>query len=66
MPNELLNGKGYEKTILGRILKMSTIPQSEQGPYEYFENPLGSNQREYENMEQLLWAVCNIFSCDFK
>lgn len=61
-PKNLTTGKEYENTLLGSILVLSSLPKSEQGPYDFFSSPSRSSQQEHENTERILWTPLNRIS----
>ncbi|XP_058461045.1 ubiquitin conjugation factor E4 A [Malaya genurostris] len=54
-PPEDAQGIIYSESLLGRLLSLSILPRNQNGPYEYFENPLGTNRSAYENLSSSLW-----------
>ncbi|KAI0207125.1 Ubiquitin conjugation factor E4 A [Lamellibrachia satsuma] len=44
-------GRAYEGTLLGAVLSVSCVPQSEAGPYEFFDQPSRSSKQEHDITE---------------
>lgn len=48
-------GIKYSESLLGQLLSLSIMPRNNNGPYEYFENPLNTNRSAYDNLSSSLW-----------
>lgn len=50
-------GRAYEDTLLGAVLSISCVPQSEAGPYEFFDQPSQSLKQEHDFTETYIHLV---------
>lgn len=60
------NGLYFERTLLGSLLSASPLPKSDQGPFEFFDNPSRSLQAEHENTQRILWRPIHKLSTEIR
>ncbi|KAL3875775.1 hypothetical protein ACJMK2_033692 [Sinanodonta woodiana] len=58
-PSDWGNGKEYERTLLGRTLSYSCIPESDMGPFSFFTNPSSATKQEHDITEKSIWQPLN-------
>ncbi|XP_053685325.1 ubiquitin conjugation factor E4 A [Sabethes cyaneus] len=54
-PPEGADGIKYSESLLGQLLSLSIMPRNQNGPYEFFENPLTTNRSAYDSLSASLW-----------
>ena len=57
-PKTAGSGVAYEQTLLGTALSFSCIPNSETGPFDFFNDPSSQAKLEHGIVESSLWVVC--------
>uniref|UniRef100_T1JL90 Ubiquitin conjugation factor E4 A n=1 Tax=Strigamia maritima TaxID=126957 RepID=T1JL90_STRMM len=54
-PRSRTLGNSFELTLIGCILRISCLPRSELGPFEFFDQPSQRTQQEHSITESNLW-----------
>ncbi|KAI0241400.1 Ubiquitin conjugation factor E4 A, partial [Lamellibrachia satsuma] len=55
-------GRAYEDTLLGAVLSISCVPQSEAGPYEFFDQPSQSLKQEHDFTETYIHLTMGLLT----
>ncbi|XP_058813018.1 ubiquitin conjugation factor E4 A [Topomyia yanbarensis] len=53
-------GIKYSESLLGQLLSLSIMPRNQNGPYEFFENPLTTNRSAHDNLSSSLWNYAKL------
>ncbi|CAH1794964.1 unnamed protein product [Owenia fusiformis] len=60
IPSNLTNGKAYEDSLLGLIIAKSCIAKNDAGPYEFFDEPSRTSQRDHDITEGNIWQALSM------